>query len=106
MGEVVPGVAVLAVVLADRPPLPLAEIGSPFLPRDLRLARLVQPLLLGDIRQRDHSPTPFYFTRAIFADGWKLRYATLVLAHEGFRRRTARRGGRRGVLLHAAGRRG
>jgi hypothetical protein len=42
-------VAVVAVVLADRTPLPLAQIGSPFLPGDLRLACLVQPLLLGDI---------------------------------------------------------
>ena len=33
VGEVVPGVAVFAVVLADRAPLPLAEVGSPFLPR-------------------------------------------------------------------------
>ena len=40
MGEIVPGVAVLAVVLTDRPPLPLAEVGSPFLPGDVRLARI------------------------------------------------------------------
>jgi hypothetical protein len=49
MGEIVPGVAVIAVVLADRTALPLAQVGSPFLPGDLRLARLVQPFLLGDI---------------------------------------------------------
>ena len=60
MGEVVPGVAVVAVVLADRAPLPLAEVGSPLLPGDVRLARLVQPLLLGDVDQRLHSPSvPF-----------------------------------------------
>ena len=41
MGEIVPRVAVFAVVLADRPPLPLAEVGAPFLPGDVRLARLV-----------------------------------------------------------------
>ncbi len=47
--EVVPGVAVRAVVLADRPPLPLAEVGPPLLPGDPRLAGLVQPLLLGGV---------------------------------------------------------
>ena len=52
VGEVVPGVAVLAVVLADRAPLPLAEIRSPFLPRDLRLARLVQTRLFRHIHDR------------------------------------------------------
>ena len=49
MGEIIPGVAVLAVVLADRAPLPLAEVGSPFLPRDSRLARVIQPLLFRDV---------------------------------------------------------
>ena len=52
VGEVVPGVAVLAVVLADRAPLPLAEVRAPLLPGDPRLAGLVQPLLLG----RVHDP--------------------------------------------------
>ena len=47
--EVVPGVAVLAVVLADRPPLPLAQVGSPLLPGGPRLAGVVQPLPLGAI---------------------------------------------------------
>ncbi len=47
--EVVPGVAVRAVVLADRPPLPLAEVRAPLLPGDPRLAGLVQPLLLGAV---------------------------------------------------------
>ena len=45
MREIVPRISVLTVVLADRPPLPLAEIGSPFLPRKSGLARFVQPLL-------------------------------------------------------------
>jgi hypothetical protein len=44
VGEEIPGVPRFAVVLADRAPLPLTQIGSPFLPRDSRLARLVQPL--------------------------------------------------------------
>ena len=52
--EVVPGVAVVAVVLADGAPLPLAEVRPPLLPGDVRLARLVQPLLLGDVNQRVH----------------------------------------------------
>ena len=47
--EVVPGVAVLAVVLADRPPLPLAQVGSPLLPRDRLLPGVVQPPLFGAI---------------------------------------------------------
>src|SRR6266478_5122307 len=48
-GEVIPGVAAFAVVLTDRTPLPLAQVGSPFLPRDSRLARLVQALLFRDV---------------------------------------------------------
>ena len=46
MGEVIPGIAAFAVVLPHRAPLPLAQIRSPFLPRDSRLARLVQAFLL------------------------------------------------------------
>src|SRR5882724_9209770 len=49
VGEVIPGVAAFAVVLAHRPPLPLAQVGSPFLPGDLRLARLVQAFLYRDV---------------------------------------------------------
>ena len=33
MSEVVPGITILAVVLAHRAPLPLAQVGSPFSPR-------------------------------------------------------------------------
>src|SRR5688572_21267334 len=49
MGEIAPGVAVLAVILADRAPLPLAEIGTPLLPRDSRLAGVIQPLLFHGV---------------------------------------------------------
>ena len=42
VGEEVPGVAVLAVVLAHGAPLPFAEVRSPLLPGGLLLARLVQ----------------------------------------------------------------
>src|SRR5262245_6180273 len=49
VGEVVPGIAVFAVVLTHRAPLPLAQVGPPFLPRDSRLARVVQAFLLSDI---------------------------------------------------------
>src|SRR4051812_47990642 len=49
MGEVVPRVAVAAVVFADRTPLPLAEIGTPLLPRHAGFPRIVQPLLLDDV---------------------------------------------------------
>jgi imidazolonepropionase-like amidohydrolase len=49
VAEVVPGVAVAAVVLADGSPLALGEVRPPALPRDVALARLVQPPLLGHI---------------------------------------------------------
>src|SRR5262245_14633797 len=58
MGEVVPGVAVVAVVLPDCPPLALAEVGTPFLPKDVRLARLVQPFLLRGLYYRVHFSPP------------------------------------------------
>src|SRR5512137_197174 len=35
VGEEIPGVTPLAVVLAYRPPLPFAQVGSPLLPGDL-----------------------------------------------------------------------
>ena len=47
MAEVVPGVAVVAVVLAHRAPLAFAEVRAPLLPVRLACARLVKPLLLG-----------------------------------------------------------
>ena len=49
MREVVPGIAVFAVILADRAPLPLAQVGPPLLPGDLPFARLVQPLLFRHV---------------------------------------------------------
>jgi hypothetical protein len=42
VAEIVPGIPVLAVVFPDSAPLALAEIGPPFLPRDLMFARLLQ----------------------------------------------------------------
>ena len=42
VGEEAPGIAVLAVVLADRSPLALAEVGAPFLPVDLAAHELHQ----------------------------------------------------------------
>ena len=42
VGEEIPGVTVLAVVLADRSPLALAEVRPPFLPVDLALASLIK----------------------------------------------------------------
>src|SRR5258705_4562559 len=54
VGEIVPGVAVSAVVFADRPPLSLAQVRSPFFPGDVCLARVVQPLLLGDVYHGIH----------------------------------------------------
>ncbi len=40
--EEVPRIAVLAVVLADRAPLPLAQVGAPRLPADLLLTRVIE----------------------------------------------------------------
>ena len=48
VGEVVPGVAALAVVLADGAPLALAQVGAPLPPGDPLLASVVEPLLLHD----------------------------------------------------------
>ena len=42
MSEVVPGITVLAVVLANCPPLPLAKVGSPFSPGLLAGAYLLE----------------------------------------------------------------
>src|SRR3984893_16282664 len=54
MSEIVPGVAVVAVVLPDRTPLSLAEVRPPILPWDVRLPRVVQRLLLSDIHHGVH----------------------------------------------------
>src|SRR5215471_9145828 len=47
--KVVPGIPVLAIVLAHGAPLPLAQIGPPFLPRNAQLASFVESFLLGDL---------------------------------------------------------
>ena len=47
MGEVIPGVAVLAVILPDGSPLAFAQVGPPFLPGGLLLASLFKSVLFG-----------------------------------------------------------
>src|SRR6516162_413837 len=47
MSEIVPRIPVLAIIFPNRTPLSLAQIGSPFLPRDTCLTRSVQAFLLG-----------------------------------------------------------
>ena len=47
MGEVVPGVAAFAVVLADRAPLPFAQVRSPLLPGSLALPSLFQSIVFS-----------------------------------------------------------
>ena len=47
VAEVVPGFAVVAIVLADRAPLPFAKIGSPLLPGGGGVAGRVEALLFG-----------------------------------------------------------
>src|SRR6266851_2384721 len=44
MGEVVPGGAVLAVVLPDGAPLALAQVGTPFPPGDSPVPGVLQPV--------------------------------------------------------------
>ena len=48
VGEVIPGVAALAVVLADGPPLALAQVGSPLLPGN---ASGPEPRRVGSVRR-------------------------------------------------------
>ena len=66
MGEVVPRVAVVAVVLADRPPLTLAQVRSPLLPGDPRLAGFVQAPLLRHVHdcRSHHNPPPQRYCHA------------------------------------------
>ena len=47
MGEVVPGVAAFAVVLADRAPLPFAQVRSPLLPGSLALPSSFQSIVFS-----------------------------------------------------------
>ena len=54
MGEVVPRIAVLAVVLAHRPPLPLREVGTPRLPGDTAGPRFLEPLVLFGLAGHRH----------------------------------------------------
>ena len=51
VGEVVPGVAVVAVVLAHGSPLALAQIRSPFFPRRLPLAVLLESDMFSSSHQ-------------------------------------------------------
>src|SRR5258705_11255886 len=44
MAEVIPGVAVFAVIFPDCAPLPFAQIRSPFFPRGVRVARCFEAL--------------------------------------------------------------
>src|SRR4051812_32234040 len=59
VAEVVPGIAVVAVVLAHGAPLALGKIGPPALPGTGQLARVVQSFLCGRVsgRLRSHAVT-------------------------------------------------
>src|SRR5262249_11266462 len=65
VGEVVPRVPALAVILTDRPPLPFAEVRAPFLPRSLLPTRLLEFGVLGGHGR----------TCSCEAEGWCLRQA-------------------------------
>src|SRR5215472_8616295 len=53
VGEVIPGISVLAVVLPYRAPLPLAQVRPPLFPRDATLTGLIKPLLFCDLDIRE-----------------------------------------------------
>ena len=61
MGEIVPGVAILAIVLPDRAPLPLTQVGTPFLPWNSRIARIIQPLLFRSVDHLYHQDLPSFW---------------------------------------------
>ena len=63
VGEVVPGVAVLAVVLAHRAPLALAQVRTPRLPRHRAGARLLEALVLGRGARGPRRPSSRSLTR-------------------------------------------
>src|SRR6516165_4126206 len=46
VSEIVPGIAILAVIFTYRAPLPFTKIGTPFLPGDAALTRFIQTSLL------------------------------------------------------------
>src|SRR5258705_3757515 len=50
VAEVVPGVAVRAIVLPDRAPLPLTKVGAPLLPGDSFFTSFIQPFLRSGIK--------------------------------------------------------
>jgi len=71
MAEVIPCVAVFTVVLAHGAPLPLAQVGAPFLPWDPPFARFVQACLLRDIYNLGfHKLTPFHPLLVKMSSDW------------------------------------
>jgi hypothetical protein len=63
--EVVPRIPAPAVVLAHRPPLALAQIRAPRLPRSGAGARLLQPLMLGSVELRRSGRHGFGVSRSL-----------------------------------------
>src|SRR5262249_37642731 len=51
VAEIIPGVAVLAVVFADRAPLAFAEVWAPLLPGGLLVVGFFQTFVFGDHRK-------------------------------------------------------
>src|SRR6185437_12241549 len=64
--QVVPRVAVLAVVLADRAPLPLADVGPPRVPRAGLLQPVLQPAESGYPVTLDGHASPRLFSLRLF----------------------------------------
>src|SRR5262245_8252089 len=59
MGEVVPGVSVVAVVFPHRSPLPLAQVRAPFLPGDVLVVFFLQSDHLWNVSPLLHGRTSF-----------------------------------------------
>ena len=80
VGEEIPGVAILAVILADRAPLALAEIGAPFPPRNARLAGIGQTVLFRGIGD-------WLLVHGCSFSRWPPRQASRGFGHPGHNRR-------------------
>src|SRR5262249_20348825 len=89
VGEIVPGVAVVGVVFADSPPLPLAQVRSPFFPGDVPGARVFEATLFGghDGGTREHERGQ---QRAPVATATAESHLRNIVADATMRRATAR----------------
>jgi hypothetical protein len=64
VGEEIPGVAVVAVILTFRSPLPLGQVGAPFLLRLFLLTSFFEPVMFCSFHR-----TPFPFLKIMERSG-------------------------------------